>query len=266
MVAADILSSNCDAIQNFFSRVDTQNKMINFDKLISCLDDENHMNEIMSYSQNLDSNVQSFNASANTVKNPENVYSEINHTRGGYLYKIINNLLIIAPSVFAPYMLNNADLKRSLLKNCQCKSVAMIMTTLLTLPKHNNANNTIMNQPNALNFQNDNNQNNGQDKDEVYGLTIKERKELLDEVVVRCMSTVDKPELQDLQNNFCYILNSLFLREYNDKKEFIVQIIDEYLEKLLNTFINSQENNLGNKLGAVVLSLFGKLFFILFLY
>lgn len=259
MVSADILSSNCDAVKEFFSKTDSNGKFNNFDKLISCLDDENHMNEIMSYSQNLDSNIQSFNASANTVKSPVNVYSEINHTRGGYLYKIVNNLLIIAPDIFATYMLKNAELKRSLLKNCQCKSVAMILTTLLTLPKHSNTGNNIMNQPNSMNFNNDNNQANAnnQTQNEVDKNTLEQRLELLNEVIMRCMSTVDKPELLDLQNNFCYILNSLFMREYLSRKDFINHIIDKYFEKLVECFMNSQEKNVGNKLGAVVLSLFG---------
>lgn len=258
MVSADILSTNCDAVKAFFSKTDAEAKLVNFDKLVSCLDDDNHMNEIMSYSQNLDSNIQTFNASANTVKLSSNLFSEINHTRGGYLYKIINNLLIIAPSVFAPYILKNADIKRSLLKNCQCKSVAMVLITLLTLPQHNTNTNNMMNPANGMNFQIDNsNSTANQTTNEVFKNTLTQRKELLNEVIMRCISTIDKIELLDLQNNFCYVLNNLFTREYTNKNDFIKYIVEEFFNKLMEAFMQSKEDNLGNKLGVVILSIFG---------
>lgn len=259
MVSTDILSTNCDAIKNFFSISNEEDKLVNFDKLLSCLDDENHINEIMSYSQNLDTNIQTFNASANTVKLSNDLYSEINHTRGGYLYKIINNLLIMAPSVFAPYMLKNAAIKKSLIKNCQCKSVAMILITLLTLPQNNNNNtNNMMNTPNAINFQMEPQNNTlNQGQNEVFNNTLQDRKALLNDVMVSCISTVDKIELLDLQNNLCYLLNNLFTREYTNKTDFIKYIVDGFFEKFMEAFMHSKEDNLGNKLGVVVLSIFG---------
>ena len=110
----------------------------------------------MSYSQNLDSQIQDFNSSASTVKPASSsAFSEVNHTRGGYIYKILNNLLTSKPKVFAPYLLKSAKVQRSLIQNSQCKSIAMVLVTLLTLPQQSGINNNPM-MNNAMNFQTEN--------------------------------------------------------------------------------------------------------------
>ena len=210
----------------------------------------------MSYSQNMDSNIQKFNSSTNTIKENSKGYSEINHTRGGYIYKIINNLLISRPKVFAPYLLKSQKYKRSLIQNSHCKSIAMILVTLMTLPQQSNMNTNLM-LNNPANFQNDNSTQQNEHQD-LLKATLEPRLELLEEVLTRCISTIDNKDMDDLQNNFCYVINNIFLREFANKKDFISFIIEQYYDQLMTTFLKAKEDHLGNKVGVVVLSITGR--------
>lgn len=207
----------------------------------------------MSYSQNLDSKIQDFNSSASTIKPNTSTFNEVNHTRGGYIYKILNNLLTSKPKIFAPYLLNNAKVQRSLIQNSQCKSIAMVMVTLLTLPQQSGMNNNMM-MNNAMNFQTENNTQQAEHT-ELLTETLPKRLELLNELVTRCIVTVENKELEDLHNNFCYVINNLFLREFGNKKDFISYIVEKFYEELLVAFLKSKADNIGNKLGQVVHSI-----------
>lgn len=207
----------------------------------------------MSYSQNLDTKIQDFNASASTVKPITSTFSEVNHTRGGYIYKILNNLITSWPKNFALYLLKKPKVQRSFIQNSQCKSIAMVMVSLLTLPQQTGLNNNLMIN-NTMNFQNENSTQQAEHK-ELLKDTLDLRLELLNEVVNRCITTVDKQDAEDLHNNFCYVINNLFLREYGNKKEFIHHIIENYYSQLMVAFLESKAENLGNKLGQVVHSI-----------
>ena len=252
-VSADLLSVNSEKVFNFFSKKGDNESFPHLDKLTDCLDSTQHQNELMSYSQNLDSKIQDFNSSASTIKPNNSTFNEVNHTRGGYIYKILNNLLTSKPLIFAPYLLNNAKVQKSLIQNSQCKSIAMIMVTLLTLPQQSGMNNNMM-MNNAMNFQNENNTQQAEHT-ELLTKTLDKRLELLNELVTRCIVTVENSELEDLHNNFCYVINNLFLREFGNKKKFISYIIDNFYEELLTAFLNSKADNIGNKLGQVVHSI-----------
>ena len=208
----------------------------------------------MSYSQNMDKKIKNFNSSLQSVMEKKSLISEVNHTRGGYIYKILNSLLISTPKVFATYLLNSTKHKRALIQNSQCKSIAMILVTLLTLPEQNSANNAAVN--NQSNFSNENNTKQNENLDLLSG-TLELRLELLSEIVTRCITTIENKEYGDLHNNFCYVINNLFLREFQDKKIFIENIVDNFYDELLKTFLDSKIDNLENKLGVVVLSLTG---------
>ena len=207
----------------------------------------------MSYSQNMENNIQSFNCSMPISKEHSTEPStEINHTRGGYLYKIINNLIISRPGVFAPYLLNNDDFKRALIQNSQCKSIAMLVITLITLPQQNPV--TTAQMPgNGLNIQSD---NTSQTKKylETSEQTHEKRTEIFGEVVSRCAQTACDDNMEDLHNNLCYVINNMFLREFNDKKTWVVLIFEKYLDELMESYLKNEEGNIGNKLGMVIYS------------
>ena len=208
----------------------------------------------MSYSQNMESNIQSFNCSMPTSKKHSTEPSaEINHTRGGYLYKIINNLIISRPSTFAPYLLKNEDFKRALIENSQCKSIAMLIITLITLPQQNTSNTAQM-PNNGLNIQSD---NTIQMKEylETCEQTHEERVEIFTKVVSRCAQTAGDSEMDDLHTNLCYVINNMFLREFNDKKTWVVLIFEKYLDQLMESYLMNEEGNIGNKLGIVIYSI-----------
>ena len=207
----------------------------------------------MSYSQNLDSKIQDFNSSASTIKPNNSTFNEVNHTRGGYIYKILNNLITSRPKIFASYLLEKPKIQRSLIQHSQCKSIAMVMVSLLTLPQQSGMNNNMMIN-NTMNFQNDNTAQQAEHT-ELLKKTLDKRLDLLNEIVTRCIATVEAKDMEDLHNNFCYVINNLFLREFGDKKEFIKYIIDDFYEELLKTFLESKADNLGNKLGQVVYSI-----------
>lgn len=140
-----------------------------------------------------------------------------------------------------------------MIQNSQCKSIAMVLVTMLTLPQQSGMNNNmIMN--NAMNFQNENATKQAEHS-ELLKSTLPKRLELLNELVNRCIATADKKDLEDLHNNFCYVINNLFLREFENKKDFIDYIIKNFYEELLETFLKSKTDNLGNKLGQVVYSI-----------
>lgn len=207
----------------------------------------------MSYSQNLDSKIQDFNSSATTVKPVKSTFSEVNHTRGGYIYKILNNLISSWPKHFAMYLLKKPSVQRSFIQNSQCKSIAMVMVSLLTLPQQSGMNNNLMIN-NTMNFQNENSGQQAEHK-ELLKNTLDMRLELLNEVVNRCIATVNNNEVEDLHNNFCYVINNLFLREYGNKTDFIQYIIENFYDQLMVAFLESKVENLGNKLGQVIHSI-----------
>lgn len=207
----------------------------------------------MSYSQNLDSKIQDFNSSASTTRPNTSTFNEVNHTRGGYIYKILNNLITSRPKIFALYLLEKTKIQRSLIQHSQCKSIAMVMVSLLTLPQQSGMNNNMMIN-NTMNFQNDNTAQQTE-HEELLKSTLNKRIDLLNEIVNRCMATVESKDMEDLHNNFCYVINNLFLREFGNKKDFIKHIIEKFYDELLSTFLESKAENLGNKLGQVVYSI-----------
>ena len=205
----------------------------------------------MSYSQNIEKNIQSFNCSMPISKKHNTEPSaEINHTRGGHLYKIINNLIISRPSVFVPYLLKNEGFKRALVENSQCKSIAMLVITLITLPQQN----TAQMPNNGLNIQND---NNSQMKEylETCEQTHEKRVQIFGQVVSRCAQTAGDSQMDDLHTNLCYVINNMFLREFNNKKTWIVLIFETYLDQLMESYLMNEEGNIGNKLGIVIYSI-----------
>lgn len=210
---------------------------------------------MMSYSQSMNPNTQDVTATLDLNRVQSSSTSEVNHTRGGYIYKIVNSLLISKPEVFAKYLLDSDKYKQTLIQNSQCKSIAMILVTLLTLPQQTNMNNNMM-ATNTMNFAKENiTQNN--DHLELMAATKKQRINLLSEIVSKCIDTMEEHDLEDLHNNFCYVINNLFLREFADKKEFVNHILVEFYDTMLQTFLDAKVDNIGNKLGVVLLSLTG---------
>ena len=55
----------------------------------------------------------------------------INYTRAGYLYKVINSILISKPEPFVNEIYNNHLICQSLFKHSYSKSVSNIIQTLL---------------------------------------------------------------------------------------------------------------------------------------
>ena len=195
----------------------------------------------MSYSQNPANvnSIESFKCSMPTSKmNNTEPSAEINNTRGGYFYKIINNLLTSCPSVFAPYLLNNEHFKQALIQNIQCKSIALLMITLITLPQQNPVNTSQMKK--YL---------------ESCEQTREQRAEIFGEVAKRCVQTTDDSEMEDTHTNLCYVINSMFLREFNNQKTWVVLIFEEYLDQLIESYLKNEEGNIGNKLGIVIYSI-----------
>jgi hypothetical protein len=129
----------------------------------------------------------------------------------------------------------------------------MVMVSLLTLPQQSGMNNNMMIN-NTMNFQNDNTAQQAEHA-ELLKNTLEKRLDLLNEIVNRCIATVETKDMEDLHNNFCYVINNLFLREFGNKKDFIKHIIDKFYDELLTVFLNSKADNLGNKLGQVVYSI-----------
>ena len=129
----------------------------------------------------------------------------------------------------------------------------MVMVSLLTLPQQSGMNNNLMIN-NNMNFQNENTSQQAEHT-ELLKNTLKQRLDLLSEVVNRCVSTVDDAESEDLHNNFCYVINNLFLREYGNKKDFIKYLVTNFYDQLTQVFLKSKVENLGNKLGQVVYSI-----------
>lgn len=101
--SSDILSSGTQQVIDFFL---TQNK-----------------NKQFSYFQRL---------FGEFLEEPDKVRTTlINYTRGGYIYKVLNSLIMSKPSVFASEIYNNQLFLKCLFKHAYSKSVASLIQTLL---------------------------------------------------------------------------------------------------------------------------------------
>ena len=216
-VSAEILSSANSKIFEYFGTPDENGALTNFERLFSCFYD----------------------------KDKKIVKDEINFTRAGYLNKIMTNLINAKSQIFCDYIFKKALLVDCLIKHSYCKSISMLLLSILALPAAD-LNTSDINvtdvSPNASNP-------NTNWLKEVLTLRLDIFKKVIDEAII----VSDSREHADASNNLCNLIINILSKDHAEKEDFLKIFTSLYLDKIVDHFIENYQGNFNNRLGNIFL-------------
>ena len=216
-IATEILSSTNNKIYEFFGKQDPTGGLPNFERLFTCLHDEN--------------------GEVNT--------EELNFTRAGYLHKIISNLLNAKAQTYADHIFRKPLLFKCLLKHSYSKSISNLLLSLLALPQ-NSENTSNINvtdvSPNASHP-------NPNWLKEVLAIRIS----IFEEIVQEAIASAEKREHIDLNTHLSFLVIGILSKDFSDKEKFVEVFMKNYLDEIVNNFVGNYSSIFNNRLGNMFL-------------
>ena len=216
-VAAEILSSANLKIFDYFMTPNETGVLVNFERLFSCFVDRER--------RVLD--------------------TEINFTRAGYINKIMTNLINAQSQIFCDYIFKKPLLIDCLIKHSYCKSISMLLLSILALPaadlNTSNINVTDVS-PNASNP-------NTNWLKEVLNLRLDIFKKIIDEAII----VSESREHADASTNLCNLIINILSKDHAEKEDFLRIFISLYLDKIVDHFAEHYQGNFNNRLGNIFL-------------
>jgi len=216
-VAAEILSSANNKIFEYFGTPNETGTLINFERIFSCFLD----------------------------KDKKVLTTEINFTRAGYINKIMTNLINAKSQIFCDYIFKKPLLIDCLLKHSYCKSISMLLLSILALPaadmNSSNINLTDVS-PNASNP-------NTNWLKEVLNLRLDIFKKIVEEAIV----VSDNREHTDASTNLCNLVINILSKDHAEKEDFLRIFTSSYLDKIVDHFVENYQGDFNNRLGNIFL-------------
>lgn len=216
-VAAEILSSPNAKIFEYFSTPNENGTLANFERLFSCFVD----------------------------KDKKVLNAEINFTRAGYINKIMTNLINSRSQVFCDYIFKKPLFIDCLIKHSYCKSISMLLLSILALPAAdlNSSNISVTDvSPNASNP-------NTNWLKEVLALRLDIFKKIVDEAI----SVSDGRDQADSSTNLCNLVINIMSKDHAEKDDFLRTFCNLYLDKIVDHFAENYQSNFNNRLGNIFL-------------
>lgn len=216
-VATEILSSPNAKVFEYFGSPNENGTLANFERLFSCFMD----------------------------KEKKVVSAEVNFTRAGYINKIMTNLINSKSQIFCDYIFKKPVFIDSLIKHSYCKSISMLLLSILALPAAdlNSSNISVTDvSPNASNP-------NTNWLKEVLTLRLDIFKKIVDETIL----VSDGRDQADASNNLCNLIINILSKDHAEKDDFLRTFCNLYLDKIVDHFAENFTSNFNNRLGNIFL-------------
>ena len=159
----------------------------------------------------------------------------INYTRAGYLQKIINNLFNAKPKVFVDRFLAVENLQDCLIKHCYSKSVMNLLVFILTLPSKIEVDEK------------------DEEKKNWLKATVSMRLKIFEKILEQSIETSDKKEFISLNQNSCILVILVINQAFTDKEEFLKVLFQNYIPRIVETFIANYSILVNDKIGNIFL-------------
>lgn len=201
-VAAELLSASTQKISDFFAQ-EKDGSLPYVDKLMSCF----------------------------CVINPPTVIVEQNLTRISYVYKVLNNLMSLKPSLFMTYILSKPIFCDAIITNCHSKSIQTLLILMIMAQN-----------PTAAQQSSDSLA--GKENEQLKLAFFEKRAELFSNVLNSCLFTGNNDTLFDAHINLCGVASTIFLREFLDRNKFLELFVNNFMKIfLLDLAKNFQSQN-----------------------
>lgn len=216
-VAAEILSSPNSKIFEYFGTPNETDVLVNFERLFSCfLDNDKKI-----------------------------LTTDINFTRAGYINKIMSNLINSKSQIFCDYIFKKPIFIDCLIKHSYCKSISMLLLSILALPasdmSSSNINVTDVS-PNASN------PNSNWLKD-----VLSARLDIFKKIIEESIAVADGRDHADVSTNLCNLIINILSKDHAEKEDFLRVFSSLYLDKIVDHFSENYQANFNNRLGNIFL-------------
>ena len=216
LTSAEILSASNSRIFEFFSSENENGQLSAFERLFSFIMDDGKI-----------------------------ATKTVNFTRAGYVTKIITNLITSKPQIFADYFFKKIIFIDALIKHSYCKSISMLLLSLLSLSHHDastsNINVTDIS-PNASNPS-------ASWLKDVLEIRLSIFRKITEEAII----VSGLKDHIDSSTNLCNLIISILSKEQPEKEEFVRTFVNTYLDKIVDLFVEGYSNGINNRLGNVFL-------------
>ena len=216
-IAAEILSSANAKIFEYFGTPNETGNLVNFERLFSCF-----------------------------IDNDKKIATtEINFTRAGYINKIMGNLINAKSQIFCDYIFKKPIFIDCLIKHSYCKSISMLLLSILALPAAdlNTSNINITDvSPNASNP-------NTNWLKEVLNIRLDIFKKIIEEAI----SISESRDHADASTNLCNLIINIISKDHDEKEDFLRVFTSLYLDRIVDHFVEHYHENFNNRLGNIFL-------------
>lgn len=169
------------------------------------------------------------------------------HTRSGYVCRILNTLILHRSGAFATYMLN-LNSHSALIEACHCKSTSVTLLNLITLLSSSTQTPMMMAAPASL-LERQNELAVSTVAPDAVQDTLVLRKALFKEVLLQAIASADSAANSDLHANLVWIVSQLLIKQSAERAEFVKifnELLPEIVEEFNRVFATSVSNRLGN--------------------
>ena len=171
--------------------------------------------------------------------------AEVNFTRAGYINKIMTNLINSKSQVFCDYIFKKPLFIDCLIKHSYCKSISMLLLSILALPAAdlNSSNISVTDvSPNASNPSTN-------WLKEVLTLRL----DIFAKIVDEAIAVSDGREQADASTNLCNLVINMMSKEHAEKDDFLRTFCNAYLDRVVDHFAAHYTQNFNNRLGNIFL-------------
>lgn len=178
-------------------------------------------------------------------KDKKILITEVNFTRAGYINKIMSNLINSKSQIFCDYIFKKPLYIDCLIKHSYCKSISMLLLSILALPAADLSSSNISVtdvSPNASNP-------NTNWLKEVLTLRLEIFKKIIDEAIV----VSDGRDHADASTNLCNLIINTLSKDHSEKDDFLRVFCNLYLDKIVDHFAENYQANFNNRLGNIFL-------------
>lgn len=173
-----------------------------------------------------------------------------NHTRSGYVCRVLNGLVLHRTGLIVRHLLVDTDLS-AMVEACHCRSVSMTVLNLITLLTSSVQTPMMMAAPASL-LEKQNESAVSTVAPEIVEGTLTHRKDLFKMVLTRAIETADDEAHSELHTNLVWIISQLLIKQ-SAEKPFFVKIFNLLLPQVVDVFVQTFTSPVNNRLGNLFL-------------
>lgn len=180
----------------------------------------------------------------------KNGQARFQHTRSGYICRILNSLILHRSGAFAMYLLSQMDLT-PLIDACHCRSTSMTVLNLITLLSSSVQTPMMMAAPASI-LDKQNEAAISTIAPEVVQESLSFRKDLFKQVLVKAIASADYEGNAELHANLVWIVGQLLIKQSAERPHF-VKLFNAFLPEIVDEFSRVFASPVPNRLGNLFL-------------